>query len=160
MCLRRSPAKAKEIQDLAEKLAANSSVRQDLRSSPDPTAFVAPTPTPAAGQDSGKQVLAKVFPNLVLIQFKNEQNRATAEALRAALSAAGLFAPGVDQVGGDYSGSIRFFRQEDQALAGQVNEDVKKFLSTKNINFTPKILDLSKSRQTGQPGQVEIWLDF
>lgn len=156
----RAPAKAKELQDQALLLASDKTVREDLRSSANPMALVAPTPIPSPGVDSGKQVLAKVLPNLIFIQIKNEQSRATAEALRSALSAQGYFAPGVDQVEGNYSSSVRFFHQEDQALARQVNELVKKFLSSRNINITTDILDLSKLRHTGQPGQIEIWIDF
>lgn len=156
----RAPARAQKIKDDAEKLLqANSKVREDLRSSADPTALVLPSPTPAP-EENRKQVIVKVLPNLVLIQFRNEGSRSTAEALRSALSAAGFFAPGVDRVEGNYSNSIRYFHKDDQALAGQVNEIVRNFLKSKNMALGGEPQYLSSLRNNSQSGQIEIWLDF
>lgn len=158
----RAPAKAKEIHDRALLVASSASLRQDLRSSPNPAAFTAsPTPSPdGAGADSGKQLIAKVLPNLVLIQFRDNQSRSTAEALRKELTDNNLIAPGVDQIDAEFTSSIRFFHEEDRALAEKVADITKKFLTSKNIAFNPVIQSLSKSRQTGQPGQIEIWIDL
>ncbi len=158
----RAPARAKAIHDQALLVASNPSVRQDLRSSANPAALTAsPTPIPAGpGADSGKQFIAKVLPNLVLIQFRDEQSRSTAEALSKELRDNDLIAPGVDHVEGEYTSSIRFFHEEDRALAERVAGITKKFFSSRNINVNPVIQSLSKSRQTGQPGQIEIWIDF
>ena len=156
----RSPALAKDIREKALVVAASAGLRSELRSNVDPMAFIAsPSPTPQTAI-AERQLIAKVLPNLVLIQFKNEQSRTIFEALRKDLNDAGLNAPGVDRLDEQFTSAIRFFSEEDRPLAEQVAEITRKFFAGRSIQINPEIKNLSKTGFKGQPGQIEIWIDL
>ena len=107
-----------------------------------------------------KQLIAKVLTNLILVQFRNEPSRPLLDELRQVLSKNGLNAPGVDRVDASFTSSIRYFREEDYALAERVLEDTKKFFASKGIPVNPTIQNLSKTSSRAVPGQIEIWIDL
>jgi hypothetical protein len=95
--------------------------------------------------------------NLVYLQFRSSgtdrlADRRRMEAIRLALQHQGFYAPGVQETGGAFHSSVRYFRREDRALAESVLVVVKR---------TVKIpLRAELGTGSAQPRQIEVWVDF
>jgi len=155
----RAPTIAQNIRDRALLLAASPTVTMEIRSNANPAALTGPPPSPEAAI-AEKQFMAKVLPNLILVQFRNEQSRAVFEELRQVLNSKGLIVPGPDRVDASFTSSVRFFHEEDRPLAERVFDETKKFFQSRQISVNPTIQNLSKSNFKALSGQIEIWIDL
>jgi hypothetical protein len=147
--LRRDAARARRVLDSAEVKASR--LQSVSISSWDTTIVRGLVPIVA-------RVLPTVTGNVVYIQFRDPSSRERMELLRQALREQGLNAPGVEQVDGEYRNWVRYFHEEDEALAGRIIEVVRGSLA-------PSIpLDLTAqgvfNQKTRVPrGQIEVWLN-
>jgi hypothetical protein len=157
----RAPTIAQNIRDRALLLAASPTVTMEIRSNANPAALTGPTPRPSPEAAAAeKQFMAKVLPNLILVQFRNEQSRAVFDELRQVLNRNGLIVPGPDRVDASFTSSIRFFHEEDRALAERVFDETKKFFQARQISVNPTMQNFSKSNFKALSGQIEIWIDL
>jgi len=155
----RAPTIARNIRDRALLLAASPTVMAELRSGANPAALTDAMPSPGKVV-AEKQLMAKVLSNLTLVQFRNEHSRSLFEEFRQVLNNNGLNAPGVDRVDASFTNSVRFFHEEDRALAERVLDETKKFFQSKQRSMNPTIQNLSNSNFKALPGQIEIWIDL
>ena len=158
----RAPDVAQNIRNRALLLAASPTVMVELRSNANPAALTGPpvvSPSPEVVVPE-KQLIAKVLTNLILVQFRTEQSRPLLDELRQALNKNGLNAPGVDRVDANFTSSIRYFYEEDRALAERVLDETKKFFQSKQMSVDLAIQSLSKSNFRALPAQIEIWIDL
>jgi hypothetical protein len=115
----------------------------------------------AQGEVSAKtQLLAKAFPNLIYIHFRDEKNKQLAEGLRNRLNEAGFYAPGVERVDKDYPNNVRFFHGEDRELAQRVATTAEQFLSEQKSPRKLELQDLSSKGFKVQKGHVEVWINL
>lgn len=132
----RAPEVAQNIRNRALLLAASPTVTAELRSNANPAALTGP-PVPSPSPEvvvPEKQLIAKVLTNLIFVQFRNEQSQPLLDELRQALNKNGLNAPGVDRVDANFTSSIRYFHEEDRALAERVLDETKKFFQSKQMS--------------------------
>ena len=95
---------------------------------------------------------------VVYIQIPREEDRPVAEALRQALSQV-IAAPGVEKAA--TSGRlnvVRYFRDEDAALADKVKRTAETFLDHEGYKTALSLENLAGTAVKGAPEQIEIWL--
>lgn len=148
----RAPQRAQLIRDSLESLVQEE--RATLVSNPD-TAMLAMQRAPAASE-----LIARVFPSIVYVQFRNEDERSTATALQQALLASGFNVPGVEHVDAQYRNWVRYFHPEDQALAERAARRSEAFLAERGHVVEFRVQDLSGSGYNPPRGQVELWMNL
>jgi hypothetical protein len=131
---------------------AADSARTQIVSPPSFDTLAKAAPSPQA------QLIARIHPLIAYIQFKNEADRELAENLRKRVEEAGFWAPGVEQVDGEYKDWIRYFHDSDRAVAGRAREIVDRFLQSAGRPREVKLQNLSRHGFRAPEGQVEIWL--
>jgi 5-formyltetrahydrofolate cyclo-ligase len=111
----------------------------------------------------GSNILARVKKNKLYIHFANEENRQRIRQLQRDLKLAGFYAPGIENVKGNYKLDIRYFHKEDSILTGSIVQIIKNFLDGEGINI--KSVSIKNFRGTkyqtdATVGLVEIWINL
>jgi len=139
-----------------------------VRPSPSPTARVSPTPTATPPGVTGQPVesmdkqlfVAKVLSSVIFIQYANQSQKSLVEQLRQELIGRGYSVPELELKSGRYRSSVRYFNQDDRALAEEVERAVRDFLATRNVTRSFEIQDFSGSKLRSPVRQVEVWISF
>ncbi|HET7229122.1 MAG TPA: hypothetical protein VFJ16_03935 [Longimicrobium sp.] len=96
--------------------------------------------------------VAAVLGHVVYLQFQGDPaQRATMNALMAALNAHGLNAPGVERVPRGADNTVRYFHGRDRALADTVAAVVARTPGLPRLRVGP-------ARYAGPLGQIEVWV--
>lgn len=104
------------------------------------------------------ELIARIHHSVVYIQFSAEDERPTARALRETLSAAGFWAPDVDQVDGNFSNWIRYFHASDESLALRARDAVQSFFTQRGDTIPFRVQNMSGRGFKAPEGQIEVWL--
>jgi hypothetical protein len=150
---RRDPQRAEAIRASLDSLINND--RAAVVSNPD-TAVAQTAQAPVQSQ-----LITRVFNSIVYVQFRNENERRIAQALRDTLNATGLHSPAIDQEDGNYRNWVRYFHADDRGLATTA-ADLAAAVARKNghtVQF--KVQDLSgNTRFRAGKGHVEVWINL
>ena len=107
------------------------------------------------------QLITRVFNSIVYVQFRNENERTLAQALRDTLNSAGLHSPAIDQENGNYRNWVRYFHPEDRNLAVTASELASAVARKKGHTVEFRVQDLSgNTRFRAGKGHVEVWINL
>lgn len=159
----RDPARASRIEEEARALARRVQAQHfaDTLAAEDDTSSVTreQVSRKQAYQAAQQQFIARVLPNRVYIQFNAEEGRELVERLQLYLQDAGLNAPGVERVKGDYANGVRYFHEQDRALAERVAALTTAFFEKQGHPLRVPPVDYTGAAVEGAAGQVEVWLN-
>lgn len=106
--------------------------------------------------DAGKPLVGYI------IYMQDRRNSKVSETLRQALVQKGAIVPAVEHMGDrlKFASSVRYFHQEDRAVADLVRTTVLDALKSKQSSGSPKQLPVQYTVGKKVPlGQLEVWLD-
>lgn len=152
---KRNPQQASKIEDELSTKANAPEMRKALVS--DANILKTP-PDRKVAVRSTAELLARVYPSVVYIQYRTEGNQDLSERLRRRLTDSGYHAPGVELVAGKYTTSVRYFRPDDEALAEKLAGEVQAFLKQEGKPREVPTENLSGIGYNPPPGQIEVWL--
>lgn len=131
----------------AQPQATAAALQQDLIS--------ARTALGSANQLLASQLLATAN-TTVFLQFRGDVAREVLRGLQASLVEAGVRAPGIERVAGDYANEVRYFHAEDRSTAEAVAARVQAhFNGACRLRSPVKVLP---SRLPAPRNQVEVWI--
>jgi hypothetical protein len=116
----RDPVRASHVRDSIEAEAATS--RPQIVSPPN-----ADSVRGTLARSPQAELIARIHPNVAYIQFAAESDRASADALRGALTSAGFWTPATEQLDGNFNNWIRFFHDADEPAARRAQEVVERY---------------------------------
>lgn len=101
------------------------------------------------------QQISAVFPQIIYIQYQDENQSDMANKLKIALNVKPIFAPGIELVPGKYKNSVRYFNTEDKIFAKQISDRVNEIFNGCGIKFEPVMYSNFKTPK----GQIEVWIN-
>jgi len=104
------------------------------------------------------ELIARIHRSVVYIQFAAEAERPIARALRDTLSAAGFWAPDVDQVDGNFNNWIRYFHTSDESLALRARDAVEAFFAQRGDTVRFRVQNMGNRGFKAPEGQIEVWM--
>jgi hypothetical protein len=147
----RDPVRASHVRDSIEAEAATS--RPQIVSPPN-----ADSVRGTLARSPQAELIARIHPNVAYIQFAAESDRASADALRGALTSAGFWTPATEQLDGNFNNWIRFFHDADEPAARRAQEVVERYFREQGRPMTFRVQNFSTSGFKAPAGQIEVWV--
>jgi hypothetical protein len=88
------------------------------------------------------------------IQYNNQQSEDAVRNFQKALKTKNWIAPGIEYIEGNYNNTVKYFNDEDKALAQRAADLAK---ASFNSNF--QIIPVLSSKYKVPKGQLEIWIN-
>jgi hypothetical protein len=161
--LERSPAAADSIkrkldEQLVAQVASDTTLRADVRSSPD---ILAPARASAPNDavTAVRRLVAPTSASVVFIQIDSGFQPKALQGLRTALEQHGFVAPGVESVHARFASGVRYFHSTDSLLADSVAAITANFLRERSLAVhSLPLQNMTASHFHSPPRQIEVWL--
>ena len=143
-------------QQFENQVAADSGLRQALRSSADSA-----RPSPVTGRPApASELLARVSSRIVFIQYRGTVPESLVTHLRERFRTGGFAAPLPERIATPFTSSIRYFHPGDLELADSVASMISDYLIAAHVDHSVPVQEAPMTRLRAPEGQIEVWLSW